>query len=113
VLGEPLFDEPSYCERHAGSGTASACVHQQGACSLRALWLTLEQWIRGTLDQITVADLLQSEGGIAELVRSRLAAGAPPPPAPSLPLTPLHLAGREVEAARLGSELPAAQAGTN
>src|SRR5262245_38326540 len=74
VLGEPLFDEPGYCERHAGTAaTAGAgCVHH-GSCSLRPLWLTLEQWIRGTLDQITLADLLQSEGHIAELVRSRLA----------------------------------------
>ncbi len=73
VLGEPLFDEPNYCERHAGSASDGAgCVHH-GACSLRALWLTLEQWIRGTLDQITLADLLQSEGRIADLVRTRLA----------------------------------------
>jgi Rrf2 family protein len=76
VLGEPLFDEPGYCERHAGSASDGAgCVHH-GACSLRALWLTLEQWIRGALDQITVADLLQSEGRIADLVRARLASAA-------------------------------------
>src|SRR6266508_1747754 len=65
-LGEPLFDEPSYCERHAGSSAGSSCVHHD-ACSLRPLWQTLEQWIRGALDQITVADLLKSEGSIAEL----------------------------------------------
>jgi Rrf2 family protein len=89
VLGEPLFDEPSYCERHAGNGTAGAsCVHQQGGCSLRALWLTL--------DQITVADLLQSEGRIAELVRARLASAMALAPTPPLTLTPLTLAGREV-----------------
>jgi Rrf2 family protein len=73
VLGEPLFDEPSYCERHAGTAANGAnCVHQ-GACSLRALWHTLEQWMRGSLDQITLADLLQREDQIVELVRSRLA----------------------------------------
>ncbi|MCI0463388.1 MAG: Rrf2 family transcriptional regulator [Gemmataceae bacterium] len=71
-LGEPLFDEPGYCERHAGTPGGSSCVHHD-ACSLRPLWQTLEHWIRGTLDQITVADLLQSEGSIAELVRARLA----------------------------------------
>src|SRR2546423_3126631 len=80
VLGEPLFDEPSYCERHAGSGTAGASCVPKGGCSLRALWLTLEQWIRGTLDQVTLADLLQSEGHIAELVRSRLASAVSLPP---------------------------------
>jgi Rrf2 family protein len=72
VLGEPLFDEPSYCQRHAGAAADGNCVHHNG-CSLRSLWQTLEQWIRSTLDQITLADLLQSEGRIAELVRARLA----------------------------------------
>lgn len=74
VLGEPLFNEPSYCDRHSGSATDGLCVHH-GACSLRGLWQTLEQWIRGTLDQITLADLLQNESRIAELVRSRLTTG--------------------------------------
>jgi Rrf2 family protein len=72
VLGEPLFDDPSYCQRHAGAAEDGNCVHH-GACSLRALWQTLENWIRGSLDQITLADLLRSEGQIADLVRSRLA----------------------------------------
>src|SRR5437588_8792234 len=73
VLGEPLFDEPSYCERHAGAADGvSNCVHH-GGCSLRALWGTLEQWLRGALDQITVADLVRGEANINELVRERLA----------------------------------------
>ena len=72
VLGEPLFDEPGYCERHAGPATAGGpCVHN-GACSLRGLWHTLEQWLRSALDQITLADLCEGEGRIMELVRSRL-----------------------------------------
>ncbi len=73
VLGEPLFDEPSYCGKHAGIAADGLCVHK-GDCSLKALWHTLEQWMRGTLNQITLADLLQNEGRIIELVRSRLAA---------------------------------------
>jgi Rrf2 family iron-sulfur cluster assembly transcriptional regulator len=72
VLGEPLFDEPNYCERHAGSAPDGTCVHH-GACSLRALWQTLEKWMRGTLNQITLADLVQNEGSITEMLRSRLA----------------------------------------
>lgn len=73
VLGEPLFDEPSYCERHAGTAAiGNNCVHHD-ACSLRALWQTLEQWMRASLDQITLADLLQREEQIVELVRARLA----------------------------------------
>ncbi|MCI0348166.1 MAG: Rrf2 family transcriptional regulator [Acidobacteriales bacterium] len=72
VLGEPLFDDPTYCDRHAGATSDGICVHS-GGCSLKALWQTLEQWMRGTLNQITLADLLQSEGRITELLRSRLA----------------------------------------
>jgi Rrf2 family protein len=81
VLGEPLFNEPEYCERHKGTATATEgiCVHH-GACSLRGLWNTLEQWIRGTLDQITLADLLQNEMRITELVRARLASAVFEPP---------------------------------
>ncbi len=72
VLGEPLFDDPGYCQRHAGTETEGNCVHY-GGCTLRALWLTLEQWMRSTLDQITLADLLQSEHRITDLLRTRLA----------------------------------------
>lgn len=71
-LGEPLFDEPSYCQKHAGQAEDGMCVHK-GDCSLRGLWLTLEQWMRGTLDQITLADLLQNEGQIVDLLKARLA----------------------------------------
>jgi Rrf2 family protein len=71
-LGEPLFDEPSYCQRHAGQAEDGMCVHN-GDCSLRALWQTLEQWMRGTLDQVTLADLVQNEGKITDLLRARLA----------------------------------------
>jgi Rrf2 family protein len=71
ILGEPLFDEPGYCERHKGSETEGTCVHH-GGCNLRAVWLTLENWMRRALDQITLADLLRGEQHIAELLRARL-----------------------------------------
>ncbi len=73
ALGEPLFDDAHYCERHAGPETVGPCVHNDG-CTLRALWGTLEGWIRRTLNQLTLADLLQSEGRIADLLRERLQA---------------------------------------
>src|SRR6516165_8225578 len=73
ALGEPLFDEPGYCERHAGTAEGvNGCVHHDD-CSLRSLWHTLEQWVRHSLDQITLADLLQRKVSIAELLRTRLA----------------------------------------
>jgi Rrf2 family protein len=87
TLGEPLFDEPGYCERHAGPSNNGSCVHT-GACSLRGLWHTLEQWLRSALDQITLADLCQSESDITALVRQRLRQAAPEP-LQLLPLTML------------------------
>jgi Rrf2 family protein len=84
TLGEPLFDEPGYCERHAGVSDG-VCVHH-GACSLRALWQTLEVWMRGTLNQITLADLVQHEGRFTELLRSRLASTVFEEPSNLIPL---------------------------
>src|SRR5205823_238366 len=82
ILGEPLFDEPGYCEKHAGSAAPGPCVHT-GECTLRGLWQTLEQWLRRALDQITLADLCQSGARVSELFRSRLA-GMPIEPPPVL-----------------------------
>ena len=91
VLGEPLFDEPTYCQRHAGPEADGHCVHHDG-CTLRALWQTLEHWMRLTLDRITLADLLQSERRVTELLRSHLADTVFAPsesPPPLVALTPL------------------------
>ena len=72
ALGERLYDGAD-CDRHAGLDAEGPCVHHDG-CTLRALWGTLEGWIRRTLNQITLADLLQREGRIADLLRERLRA---------------------------------------
>jgi Rrf2 family protein len=73
ALGEPLFEEPAYCEQHASPEAGGVCVHQSG-CSLRALWQTLEGWVRRILDQVTLADLLQSEGQAVARLRANLPA---------------------------------------
>lgn len=88
VLGEPLFEDPGYCERHAGTTTEGTCVHQ-GDCTLRGLWHTLEQWIRHSLDQITLADLLQSEKRVGELLQQRLTSTVAEPPVTLLTLNAL------------------------
>src|SRR5262245_41970027 len=41
VLGEPLFDEADYCQKHAGIAPDGICVNQT-SCTLRSLWQTLE-----------------------------------------------------------------------
>jgi Rrf2 family protein len=87
ALGEPLFEDPGYCERHAGPETGS-CVHHDG-CTLRTLWQTLELWVRRILDQITLADLVQNEGQIAERLRGHLPAQASEVFGPLLTLAPL------------------------
>ncbi len=87
ALGEPLFDDPGYCERHAGPETKGPCVHQEG-CSLRALWQSLEQWMRHVLDRVTLSDLLHDEGEIVERLRARLM-----PEAPSSTAVPLLTLG--------------------
>jgi Rrf2 family protein len=73
ALGEPLFEDPEYCERHAGPETSGACVHHDG-CSLRVIWQTLEQWMRHLLDRVTLADLLESQEQIAERLHAKLQA---------------------------------------
>jgi Rrf2 family protein len=88
ALGEPLFEDPIYCERHASPETKEPCVHHEG-CSLRALWQTLEQWMRRILDQVTLADLLQSEGQIAERLRAQLSAEVFETFPPLVTVTPL------------------------
>jgi Rrf2 family protein len=88
ALGEPLYDEPGYCQRHAGPETDGNCIHH-GDCTLRALWHTLEQWMRHSLDQITLADLLQSEGRVTELVRSHLTDAIWEPPTNLIALNPV------------------------
>jgi Rrf2 family protein len=87
ALGEPLFEE-TYCERHASPETGGICIHQDG-CTLRLIWQTLEQWMRRFLDQVTLADLLQSEGQIAERLRARLHEEAPEQLHELLTLAPL------------------------
>ncbi len=89
ALGEPLFDEPNFCNKHTGTETTDGrCVHH-GACTLRALWHTLEDWMRNALDRVTLADLLESEGRLTELLRARLAEAVLEPAGPLIPMISL------------------------
>src|SRR5262245_36221940 len=71
ALGEPLFDDPGYCEKHAGPETNGPCVHHAG-CTLRGLWQTLEQWMRHVLDQVTLADLMNNDSAVVRRLREQL-----------------------------------------
>jgi Rrf2 family protein len=72
TLGEPLYEDPSFCDRHAGTEAGGPCVNRD-ACTLRALWRSLEQWMQCFLDRITLADLLQNEGQVNALFQASLA----------------------------------------
>jgi Rrf2 family protein len=87
VLGEPLFDDPSFCDRHPGT-EHDRCVHL-GDCTLRTLWGNLERWMRAALDRVTLADLLKGRGHVTDLLRSRLAEAVFEPAAELITLSPL------------------------
>jgi len=72
TLGEPLFVEEEYCQKHAGTEAPNGVCLNMASCTLKPLWQTLEMWMRRMLDQITLADLIRHEGRVAELVRERL-----------------------------------------
>jgi len=74
ILGEPLFDEHEYCQKHAGTEAPNGVCTNKATCTLKSVWQTLESWMRRTLDQITLADLVQHESRLPELLRDRLAA---------------------------------------
>jgi len=76
TLGEPLFDETDYCQKHAGTEAPGGVCLNHATCTLKSLWQTLEHWMRHTLDQITLADLIRHEGRLPDLLRERLAAAA-------------------------------------
>ena len=58
VLGGRIFDT-RFCERH--SGTSRLCTHMPD-CSIRSVWRRLQEAVDGVLDQLTLKDLLRSEG---------------------------------------------------
>ncbi|MFQ3649871.1 MAG: Rrf2 family transcriptional regulator [Gemmataceae bacterium] len=71
ALGEPLFDDPGYCSRHAGPETTGPCVHTDG-CHLRGLWQTLAEYMQHILQQVTLQDLLTGELPIVRRLREQL-----------------------------------------
>ena len=76
TLGEPLFEEHEYCQKHAGTEAPNGVCMNKATCTLKSLWQTLEHWMRHVLDQITLADLVHDEGRITDMLRERLALAA-------------------------------------
>ncbi|MBL8823546.1 MAG: Rrf2 family transcriptional regulator [Planctomycetia bacterium] len=72
AIGERLFEESEYCQKHAGTETEGTCVHHS-SCNLRSLWQTLESCMQHILDGLTLADLLDDKTHWATMVQQRLA----------------------------------------
>ncbi len=86
ALGEPLFDGAAYCDQHAGPESEGPCVHR-GGCTIRALWRTLEQWVRHILDGVRLSDLLESEDHLTRQLHAHLHTAAPDLLTPLITLT--------------------------
>jgi Rrf2 family protein len=68
VLGEPLFVDPGYCERHHGTEhTEGSCVHTTD-CAVRAVWRSLGDMIAGVLHRVSLAELLAPESAMEKML---------------------------------------------
>jgi Rrf2 family iron-sulfur cluster assembly transcriptional regulator len=67
ALGGKLFGD-RFCGRH--SGLESVCVHSTD-CSMRALWVGLQHMLEKVLFHATLADLLQKESIMHDMLESR------------------------------------------
>ena len=68
VLGEPLFVDPGYCERHQGTDhVAGPCVHTTD-CAVRAVWRSLGDMIAEVLYRVSLSELLAPESAMEKLL---------------------------------------------
>lgn len=95
TIGERLFEEGEFCQKHAGTETEGSCVHHAN-CNLRSLWNTLEGCIQHILDGLTVADLLHQNHDLVNTMRQRLV--QPFDQKMVVELTPLTIRDRTAEA---------------
>ena len=68
ALGGPLYTD-DFCIWH--SGRRRKCAHSAD-CSLRAVWDAMNSVVRELLDRVALADLLRSEGAMAEWLETDL-----------------------------------------
>jgi len=94
AIGERLFEEEEFCQKHSGTETEGACVHH-GNCNLRSLWHTLEGCIQHILDGLTIADLLHNNNDLINTMRQRLV--RPIDTVPPHELTPLMFRDRIID----------------
>ena len=57
ALGGPLYD-PSFCEHFTGA--EETCQHTATDCSIRGLWMRVQDAVDDVLDRTTLQDLLEA-----------------------------------------------------
>ncbi len=68
ALGGRLFDDTSFCDRHAG--VERHCLNTRD-CSIRPVLRGLQQAVDLVLGELTLASLLPSEGEVAVTIRPK------------------------------------------
>jgi Rrf2 family protein len=76
ALGGKLFGS-RFCERH--SGLEPVCVHNRD-CSMRSLWIGLQNMLEKVLFQITLTELMLKENQMQEILLGRHGALIMPEP---------------------------------
>ena len=71
-LDSPIIDD-TFCAKHSGQN--SVCVHTS-ACTLRALWSSVDRAVQQVLSGITLADLIGGNSGRIAPERGRVGAAA-------------------------------------
>jgi Rrf2 family protein len=94
ALGEKLFEEEEFCQKHSGTETHGNCVHNQD-CNLRSLWQTLEGAMQHILNGLSIADLLNPKAPWLNVIQERLT--TPMEPRSTIVVTPLGMRERITE----------------
>ncbi len=69
ALGEPFFG-PHHCHRYTGLN--ESCVHGE-QCTVRNMWRTIDRFISGLLNKVTLADLASGDYDFSAMLREHAA----------------------------------------
>lgn len=75
ALGEPFFG-PHHCHRYTGLN--ESCVHGEH-CTVRHMWRTIDRFISGLLNKVTLADLASGTHDFSAMLREHAAQTATEP----------------------------------
>ncbi len=61
ALGGPLYD-PTFCDHFTGA--EETCSHTSVDCSIRGLWMRVQEAVDGVLSRTSLQDLLDTTHGV-------------------------------------------------